>query len=299
MSHRLVHAVKRLRTEPLLHFLLLGTALFVVFEILDRPDDRKGGQIIVTTGTIEHLRAAFSRVWQRPPSAEELDGLIADYVREEVLAREAVALGLDRDDTVIRRRLRQKMEFIANDLAAQAEPSDEDLREHLAQHPDLFRLEPRLTFRQVYLNPQHRGDGVEQDAAQLLAALHLAGIQAEFDAMGDSTLLSPELIDARASEVAGMFGEPFARQLLQLPLGQWQGPLASGYGVHLVYVSERMDGRIPPLAEVRDAVHREWANARRLEANETFYRTLRQRYAVTVERPPSAGEAKSVATVRR
>jgi hypothetical protein len=228
-----------------------------------------------------------------------LDGLIADYVREEVLAREAVALGLDRDDTVIRRRLRQKMEFIANDLAAQAEPSNEDLQEYLAQHPDLFRLEPRLTLRQVNLNPQHRRGTVEQDAAQLLAALHQGGGQANFAAMGDSTLLSPELIEATASEMAAMFGEPFARQLLQVPPGQWQGPLASGYGVHLVYVSARTDGRIPQLAEVRDAVHREWTNARRLEANETFYRTLRQRYTVTIERPPSAGEARNVAAVRR
>jgi hypothetical protein len=280
--------VKRLLTEPLLHFLLLGTAVFVVFAILDRPDSLKAGNIVVTAGKIEHLRASFTRVWQRPPSVDELDGLIQDYVREEVLAREAVALGLDRDDTVIRRRLRQKMEFIANDLAAQAEPSDEELREYLAQHPDLFRSEPRLTFRQVYLNPERRGDAVQQDAARLLAELHRAGTQADFAAMGDSTLLSPELVDVRMSEVAGMFGALFVRQLSQLPPGRWQGPVLSSYGVHLVFLEARTDGRLPELQEIRQAVAREWANAHRLEANERFYQELLRWYTVTIERPPTA-----------
>jgi hypothetical protein len=228
--------VKRLLKEPLLHFLLHGTAVFVVFAILDRPDGLKGGKIVVTAGKIEHLRASFTRVWQRPPSPDELDGLIQDYVREEVLAREAVALGLDRDDTVIRRPLRQKMEFVANDLAAQA----------------------------------------------------------DFAAMGDSTLLSPELVDARASEVAGMFGELFARQLSQLPQGRWQGPVVSGYGMHLVFLEERTDGRLPELQEIRQAVAREWANAHRLEANERFYQELLRRYTVTIERPPTAVETKTL-----
>jgi PPIC-type PPIASE domain len=280
--------------EPLVHFLLLGVAIFVIYGLVSDGSGSKPGYIVVTQGKIEHLRASFTRVWQRPPSPDELDGLIQDYVREEVLAREAVALGLDRDDTVIRRRLRQKMEFIANDLAAQAEPSDEELREYLAQHPDLFRTEPRLTFRQVYLNPQRRGDAVQRDAARLLAELNRAGAQADFAAMGDSTLLSPELVDVRASEVGGMFGERFARQVSQLPPGRWQGPVLSSYGVHLVFLEARTDGRLPELQEIRQAVAREWANAHRLEANERFYQELLRRYAVTIERPPTAIETNTL-----
>jgi hypothetical protein len=291
--------VKRLLAEPLLHFLLLGTAVFAVFAIFDRSDGRKGEKIVVTAGKIEHLRTSFTRVWQRPPTADELNGLIQDHVREEVLAREAVALGLDRDDTVIRRRLRQKMEFVANDLAAQAEPSDAELREYLAQHPDRFRRELRLTFRQVYLNPERRGDAVQQAAAQLLTELNRAGAQADFAAMGDSTLLSPEWVDARVSDVAGMFGEVFARQLSQLPPGRWQGPVLSSYGVHLVFLEERTDGRLPALQEIRQAVAREWANAHRLEANEQFYQELLRRYSVTIERPPTAGETTWTEQVRR
>jgi hypothetical protein len=163
----------------------------------------------------------------------------------------------------------------------------------------MFRLEPRLTFRQVYLNPQRRGDAVQQDAAELLAELNQGVVRVDFAAMGDRTLLSLEWVDARAREVAGMFGELFARHLSQVLQGRWQGPVASGYGVHLVYVSERTEGRMPELAEVRDAVHRKWANARRLEANEAFYQGLLQRYTVTIERLSSAGEAKNVAEVRR
>jgi hypothetical protein len=108
--------------------------------------------------------------------------------------------------------------------------------------------------------------------------------------MGDSMLLRPELVDARASEVAGMFGERFARQLSQLPQGRWQGPVLSGYGVHLVFLEERTDGRLPELQEIHAAVAREWANAHRLEANERFYQELLRRYTVTVERPPTAVE---------
>jgi hypothetical protein len=275
--------------------------LFVVFAILDRPDGLQGGKIVVTAGKIEHLRASFSRVWQRPPSSAELDGLIQDYIREEVLAREAVALGLDRDDTVIRRRLRQKMEFIANDLAAPAEPSEAELAAFLAQHPDRFRVEPRVTFRQVYLNADRRGDGLHQDAARLLVALHQeSGVQADFQQLGDATLLSPELADVQASDVSRQCGKEFTQQLAQVPERRWSGPVRSGYGMHLVYVQAWQPERMPELPDVRAQVAREWADARRRDSNEQFYQNLMKRYAITIEQPSSAAPKHTATTeVRR
>jgi hypothetical protein len=214
-----------------------------------------------------------------------LEGLMRDYVREEVYCREALALGLDRDAAVIRNRLRLKMEFIADDVAEQAEPTDEQLRSYLREHPEAFRLEPRFTFSQVYLNPERHRASLEHDTAQLLATLRQAGDQAEVAGLGDAFLLDHEFEALPGSEVVKLFGEPFATALGELALGQWQGPVASGYGVHLVCVSARTEGRVPALEEVRDAVRREWANVQRQHAQERFYQGLLKRYTIVVQRP--------------
>ena len=277
--------MKRILKEPLLHFLLLGAGLFIAYGLISRPGSSNApGKITVTVGQVEHLAAGFARTWQRPPTDAELKGLIDDWVREEIATREAMTLGLDKDDTVIRRRLRQKLEFVSDDITAQTEPSDADLNAYLKAHPNSFRVEPQFTFSQVYLNPDKHGANLARDAAQLLAQLKQAGGKADSSALGDSFLLEHTFQSTRTSEVAKQFGEEFAAKLGELSPGQWQGPIESGYGVHLVLVSERTEGRLPELAEVRDVVRREWDNARRLEGNGKFYQELLQRYTVTVER---------------
>jgi PPIC-type PPIASE domain len=285
--------------EPLLHFVLLGAAMFVIYGLVSQERVGKPGHIIITQGKIDNLAATFARVWQRPPVDQELEGLIRDYVREEVLYLEALALGLDRDDTIIRRRLRQKMEFVSEDLAAQTEPSDDDLRAYLQAHPEAFAIEPRFTFRQVYLDPLRRGAHLAGDVDRLLAELRHPGNAADPAEIGDALLLAHRFERVAASEVRAIFGDTFAAGLSTLTPGQWQGPVASGYGVHLVYVGERMEGRIPELADVRQAVRREWANTRRLAANEVFYQTLLRRYTVSIEPPPPEGGKKSMAEIRR
>lgn len=286
--------MKRWIREPLAHFLILGAGLFLAFQLVNGPGVENPGKIVVTQGKIEHLSALFARTWQRPPTEQELQGLIQEYVREEVLYREGMAIGLDRDDTVIRRRIRQKMEFIAADVAAQAQPTETELREYLEQHPDAFRIPPRLTFRQVYLNPDRRGDALGSDAQRLLEELNKAEAEADMANLGDSILLDHEFKAVTSSEVARTFGERFAAQVAQLPVGQWNGPVTSGYGVHLVLVEERTPGRLPALNEVRNAVEREWASVRRLEAREKFYRDLLKRYTVTIERPRPVGETNAL-----
>jgi hypothetical protein len=186
---------------------------------------------------------------------------------------------------VIRRRLRQKMEFISDDIAAQTEPTDAELSAWLQAHPDPFRVQRQFTFSQVFLNPDKHRDNLARHAAQLLSDLNQPETKADGSALGDSFLLEHHFAAATTSEVARHFGEAFAAALGGLALGRWQGPIESGYGVHLVLVSQRTEGRLPELAEVRDAVRREWANAQRLEANEKFYQQLLARYRVTVERP--------------
>ena len=278
--------MKRILREPLLHFFVLGAGLFIAYGLMSRSDSSVAtDKIFVSEGLVENLAAGFARIWQRPPADSELKGLIDDWVREEVATREAMALGLDKDDTVIRRRLRQKMEFVSDDIAAQTAPTDADLNAYLQAHPDSFRAEPRFSFSQVYLNSEKHGANLAHDATQLLVRLNQADSKVDPAAVGDPFLLGNQFAAVTRTEVAKQFGEQFAANLSGLLPSQWQGPVESGYGVHLVRVSERSEGNLPALADVRDIVRREWTNARRLEANAKFYQELLKRYTVTIERP--------------
>ena len=284
--------MNRLLREPLLHFVLLGTAFFAAAAWL--PGGGAGRQrIVVTSGQIEHLSENFRRAWLREPTREELDGLIRDYLREEVAYREALALGLDRDDTVIRRRLRQKMEFISED-GAEAEPTDEELAGYLEKNADRFRVEERVSFSHVYFNPERRGAALDEDVARALEQLR--GGDGNWRDAGDGTLLQKEVRKMAPSVIARSFGAEFATELARLSIGEWRGPIRSAYGVHVVIVRERIPSVVPPLEEVRDAVRRDWANDRRVAASQKLYARLLKRYDVTVERPPAAGTPGSGAT---
>jgi parvulin-like peptidyl-prolyl isomerase len=284
----------RLLREPLLHFLLLGAALFLLYELFGARDADRGRQaIVVGAGEIEHLRQDFARTRARPPTEVELEGLIEDFIREEVLSREARALGLDRNDGIIRRRLRQKMELVAEESAPQSEPTDEELRAYLAAHPESFRVEQRFSFRQVHLNPRRHGDALPGDVERLLAELNESGAAADIENLGDSLILETDFPSASRDEVARTFGEEFTARLARLEPGRWQGPVPSAYGVHLVFLRERTEGRLPSLEEAREAARREWSNARRLEAHERLYQELRRRHPVTIERRETTGESRA------
>ncbi len=281
---KMTNFLKKLVREPLLHFLVLAAALFVVYNVVSKGSSGEGGKIVITQGQLASMWESFTQPRQREPR-EEWQGLIRERVREEVYYREALALGMDKDDLIIRRRLQQKMEFVSDDVAAQAQPTDDELRAYLQTHPDSFRSEQRFTFRQVFINPEKHGKSLAQDTAQLLAQLNREGNKADISALGDSIMLDKQYDALSAAEVGRLLGEKFATALGSLPLGQWQGPVESAYGVHLVFVSERSAGGSPALTEVRDAVRREWENARRLDANDKFYRELLKHYTVTIENP--------------
>jgi parvulin-like peptidyl-prolyl isomerase len=275
--------VKRLLREPLLHFLVLGAAIFAVYQWISGEGVSTREPIVVSAGRIEAIAANFNRTWQRSPSRQELEALVRDYVREEVASREAVAMGLDRDDVVIRRRLRQKLEFISE--SAQKEPTDAELQAYLDAHRDKFQDEARWSFEQIYLDPQrHSGDQV----AALLKRVR-AGAAAD-GTPGDPIMLERRFDDVEAAEVSRQFGPDFAAKLGSLPLGEWVGPATSGYGLHLVRVSARIEAQVRPLAEARDEVRREWSVGERQAQQDRFYQSLLSKYAITIERPGSASE---------
>ena len=289
--------MKQFLREPLLHFLVLGAGLFLAHGWLAGSGAFAGDSIVINQGQVEHLAAAFARLHQRPPTRHELDGLVNDAIREEIFYREALAQGLDRDDVVVRRRLMQKLEFIAQDIEPVPEPTEAQLQEYLAANPGKFRIEPRYSFQQVYLNPQRHGTRLQAEAARLRADLERRGVDAAM--RGDPFLLKHSFDAVDAAEVRRVFGAGFATALERLPPGSWQGPVVSGYGVHLVRIERRDAGRVAPLQDVREQVRREWTYSRQQAANARFYAGLRQRYKVTVERPEPAGGSSVLAAEMR
>lgn len=277
---------RKLVREPLFHFLLLGAVIFVVYGLRNRNRVEKPAEIVVTQGAIENLVTGFTRTWQHAPTEQELQGLLRDYVRQEAAYREAVALGLDRDDMVVRRRLQQKLEFLSNELTEGAEPSDADLEDFMLAHVETFKTEPRFSFRQIYFNPQVRGGNAHGDAASIRDDLRRAGGNGNTVNLGDPFLLEQNFGDLSFSDVKKTFGERFASTLSSLRLAEWQGPIDSGYGTHLVFLLQRSEGRIPSLGEVREQVRREWLDAKRREVTDKFYGALLSRFTIRTESPP-------------
>jgi hypothetical protein len=280
--------LRSLLREPLVHVLLGGAALFGLHALVADGSETPRERIVVGEARIESLADAFARTWMRPPTRRELEGLIDDYVTEEVLYREALALGLDRDDLVVRRRMRQKMEFLHEDLVEAAEPDDAVLRAFLEANPERFRIPERVTLRQVFVSAERRTDP-EAHAAALLAQLRAPGAP-EPGTLGDATLLPAGLEDASRDQVARAYGEAFAEAVAGLPEGAWSGPIASDFGLHLVRVASRVPGRMPALDEVRAQVAREWEAEQRQAARERLYRAMRERYEVEVRMPDADGD---------
>jgi hypothetical protein len=286
--------VKKLIHEPLVHFLAIGAGLFLLNGLLGgsfaTQSEQNANRIVVSQGQVEHLTAQFARTWQRPPTEAEVKGLIDEYVLDEISYREALALGLDRDDPTIRRRLRLKLETLNEDIAAAVPPSDEQLQEFLEKHPDSFRREPQVAFRQVFLNADRRGRKADGDARNLLGRLRASGPDADLAGLGDPLMMfSNDLPLSPDWEIRRLFGKEFATSVFELAPGRWEGPIRSGYGLHLVLVREKTPGRLPDLSEVRAEVEREWLFARKKEMQEAIHKRLLERYTVVVERPPDAG----------
>lgn len=282
--------VVRALKEPLLHFLVLAAGLFVLSRVFsEKPAAEESGTIVVSEQRIKSLILSFQRTWQRPPTQQELDGFVEDYIKEEVFYREALAMGLDQDDTLIRRRLRQKLEFVAEDMANAVEPTDQQLQQYLDEHLDSYRVERRATFSHVFLSRERRRDSLDADAVQLLAKLRDADGSVEAADFGDPFPLPHYHENLREGEISGLYGREFGPTLLATEIGKWSGAIESAYGLHLTLLHEKTEGHVPKLDDVREAVRRDWYAARRAASREEFFQALRQKYKVVVEHPDVTG----------
>lgn len=287
-----------LHKEPLLHFLLVGVTLFLLDgwrgDNTSIPVGQTGNsttQIFVTEEKIAQICDVFAKTWQRQPTEEEQAGLIEDFVRSEIYYREATAIGLDRDDEVLKRRLRQKMEFIYEDIASLAEPTDEDLKAFMQKHREKYLEDQRIAFNQVYVNTDKRGKGAEIDARQILTQLIAGG---DANSFADSSLLEPEVQLSPLRDISKRFGDEFSRNLVELKPREWVGPIQSEFGLHLVFIHELFPSRLPDLIEVRETVKRDYLAERQKALRDAAYSKIRERYQVVVE--SSKTVAASVAT---
>jgi hypothetical protein len=273
--------MKKIIREPLIHFLVLGVLIFVVFTWLNR-DQRSEDEIFISRSQQEHLVNMFSRTWQRPPTPQEYQGLLRDYIREEIAYRESVAMGLDQGDTIIRRRMRQKLELLTDEIVSFAEPTDEDLQLYLEENPEVFRIEPRFDLRQIYISLDKRGAGADAFAIDLLEQIR-SNPEDGWKELGDSLPLPAQSEDIRLGELGRQFGSQFADSLLTLEQGVWTGPVRSGYGLHLVIIDSFTPARNPGLGEVRDRVKTEWLELRRRNATDLLYDRLAEKYEIEIE----------------
>jgi peptidyl-prolyl cis-trans isomerase C len=270
--------------EPLVHFTILGAVLFLAYAMVsDLFAVDQARQIVMDEAEIELLADGWQRQWQRPPTADELRGLVDARVREEVLYREARAMGLDVNDIVVRRRMVQKMELLSQDLALLADPTDQELRAFFDENRDDYLVPPRISFSHVYFNVDQRGATVLDDARQSLSDLRSAEPPpVRAPELGDRFMLAYDYRLLAPAEVQRAFGSDFAEELSGLEMG-WQGPIVSGYGVHLVNITERVESRVPEYGEVRDRLVMDFNRMRRDRANEALYEGLSEGYTVEVD----------------
>ena len=286
--------MKKLYKEPLLHFLIIGALIFVLFSTVSKDEIRvSDNKIVVTAADIERLSNNWSKKWNRPPTEAELKGLVDSYIREEVYYREALALGLDQNDTILRRRLMQKMEFLSNDLAELNQPDESELHKYFLANKGKYELPARVSFTHIYFSRDKRGVKAMEDAKSVLSGLDALRAPEK----GDSFMMQYDFDQETPFEVERLFGRGFAEQLFTLKSDVWQGPIESGYGLHLVRISEKTDSRMPELASAIEKVRTDVMFEQRQKMNKEIYKRFKERYEIVVEDMPKQSGIKKVMTV--
>lgn len=280
--------LSRLLSQPLVQFLVIGALVFGLYRLVGNSPGEGEKQVIeVGSGRIAQLREIFSRTWQRPPTEPELRGLIESYIKEEVYYREGRKAGLDRDDTVIRRRMQQKMEFLIEPDIAELTPKEDELRTFFEANAERFAIPARVAFEQIFFNIGNRGETAHEEAAELRARLNGDDSALDTAELGDPTLLPRQVPLTSIERISGQFGEEFAAVLAAAPAGQWNGPMQTGYGLHLIRIKRKTPAVLPALDKVRDEVVRAWQDEKRRQIAEDRYRMLREKYEVRIASPES------------
>jgi hypothetical protein len=278
---------QRFWREPLIHFFVLGLTVFGLHTVLDRKPEAIVNDpylVEVSSADIEWLRTIFNKQMGREPTVQDLRGQVNQLIREQILSREAVAMGLDEGDIVVRRRLAQKMEFLFKDLSAMTEPTEDELRTYYTENRSKYEIPPLVTFTQVYFNHDIRG--VEEAILAAQALIRVGGDPYKVTTFGDASILSPGCTQCSEKEIGNKFGTDFAESVKNLEPGSWYGPVKSGYGIHAVYIHEHQDTKLPNFRDIIDRIKNDWMTAKREENTRRVYGEIRSRYRILVEGLP-------------
>ena len=281
--------ISRFFKEPLVLLLLIGACIYGGYQWFQKGEQKsEQTSIHIDSGQINGMIMQWEKRWNRPPTREEIDGLIQQYVREEILYRQAVAMELDKNDPITRRRTVQKLEFLTNDIAMSIEPTDAELEQFFADHEADYRSPDVITFLQVFFNPDSRGNSTLIDAKAALEGLKKAGKPdpATIEA-GDNTMLRSYFPAVTEMEVRRQMGGGFSEPLMKLEPGRWHGPVLSGYGTHLVYVYERQDGEVAKLEVVKEKVLGAWYDQQREKLNAELLEGLKKKYEIVIDEVPA------------
>ena len=282
--------IARWLREPLLQFLVVGVLLFALWKVVSphAADAGAANRIVLTDDELKQLATTWMLAGRPPPSAQQMQSLIDDRVHEEVLYREALALGLDKDDTIVKRQLARKMEFLAEDVSKLEVSQPGELKAWFEKNKEQFALPPRISFRHVYFSPDRRGAMVRADAERGLSQLAGKPIDASAVATaGDPFMFQQYYGDRSFDEIARQFGPQFARALLDVTPGTWAGPIPSGYGWHVVFAESLTPQRIPDFEDIEPDVKAAWLENRRKEVRVRLYDAMRARYVVVL---PTSGK---------
>ena len=280
-----MRALANVFRQPLLHFVVLAVAAYLIYAWLGKPGTGEDNVIRVTAADVSRFDAAWRARWGRPPTEEELTGIVTQYVREVALYKHAVAMGLDENDMVVRRTLAQKLQSMTqNLLELNLAPTEEDLQAYFEANIESYQPPDLLTFTQIFVDPDRRGDDTVPDAKAMLADLNARDFAAEeVDDMGDPFLLQRYYPEKSQLDISKQFGQGFTESIFELEVGVWHGPVLSGYGVHLVYVHDRQQSPKPSLDDVRDFVQRDWIDEQRREIQERFVAGVVASYDVVLD----------------
>jgi hypothetical protein len=283
-----VPILQRFLREPLLHFIVIGGLFFLIYTAVNDTFDISTDTNFITPERIDQIETIFTGVWNRKPTDEELDNLIKEEVRSEVYYRDALALGLDKNDAIVRRRLRQKMEFLTDTGIYLQEPSPGELETYFAANEQVYKNEPRLAFEQVYLGESPPEDSVSQTLKMLRSESAV-----DPSTLGQHTLLPAQLKMSQPGAIDSVFGKGFYSQIAVLAPGEWVGPVTSTYGIHLIRTLDGEPARMPPLEEIRDFVLQDWRSAKAEENRQQDYAKRRSRYTVEIIRRMNVAETES------
>ena len=272
---------KKILHEPLVHFLLLGVLIFFLYSLMNDTNDSDENRIVISKAVQKQLAYRWKKKHLRPPSKEEMQTMIDKEVYTEVMSREAVKMGLDQNDLIIRRRLVQKLEFVSSDLSSLLEPTDEELKVYMKQHEKIFRKAGKTTFQQIYID---MSKGKSEIKERLLRIKNALDANESIQTLGDTFMLPRENRALSDYEIIHTFGKKFAQSLKSLKTGVWEGPVKSGYGLHFVYVEKREEGELPPFDEIKTQVKNAWMSEKKEKNSQDFYKTLKKNYSIEIEK---------------